>query len=127
SVPAMIRTVATALLLMLVVVAPALAHEGEVLKPHDLLTAWEFDPGIVIPLFLAAWLYVRGIRRARVIRKLEAAAYIGGWLMLALALISPIHPLGESLLSVHMTQHSILMLVAAPLLVVGRPLAPYLF
>ena len=39
------------------------------------------------------------------------------------ALVSPIHPWGEVLFSVHMTQHEILMLVAAPLFVLSRPLA----
>jgi cytochrome c oxidase assembly factor CtaG len=60
-------------------------------------------------------------------RNIETAAYASGWTALVVALVSPVHPLGESLLSVHMTQHSILMLVAAPLLVMSRPLAPYLF
>lgn len=123
----MIQKTTRACLLMLAIAAPALAHEGEPLKPHDLLTAWEFDPGIVIPLVLSGWLYLRGIRRSGVWRKMESAAYAFGWTALVVALVSPIHPLGEALLSVHMTQHSILMLVAAPLLVVSRPLAPYLF
>jgi putative membrane protein len=54
------------------------------------------------------------------------AAFAGGWAFLALALVSPIHALGEALFSVHMTQHEILMLVAAPLLVLGSPIAPVL-
>jgi cytochrome c oxidase assembly factor CtaG len=41
---------------------------------------------------------------------------------LFLALESPIHELGERLFWVHMTQHEILMLVCAPLLVLGQPL-----
>ena len=46
--------------------------------------------------------------------------------MLALALISPLHALGEVLFSAHMVQHEILMLAAAPLLVLSRPLVPML-
>jgi len=38
------------------------------------------------------------------------------------ALVSPIAWISESLLSVHMTQHEILMLISAPLLVFGQPL-----
>jgi cytochrome c oxidase assembly factor CtaG len=38
------------------------------------------------------------------------------------ALISPLHPLGEKLFSAHMVQHELLMVVAAHLLVLGRPL-----
>lgn len=30
--------------------AVALAHTGEPLEPHDLWSAWELDPGVVIPL-----------------------------------------------------------------------------
>jgi hypothetical protein len=42
----------------------ALAHETGPLQPDDLWTAWSFDPGIVIPLALAALLYLRGARGA---------------------------------------------------------------
>jgi putative membrane protein len=54
--------------------------------------------------------------------------YFGfGWMFLALALVSPLHPLGETLFSAHMVQHEILMLAAAPLLVLSRPLVPMLW
>jgi putative membrane protein len=43
----------------------------------------------------------------------------------ALALASPLDDLAEELLSAHMVQHLLLMLVVAPLLVVARPI-PYL-
>ncbi len=45
-----------------------------------------------------------------------------GWILLFLALLSPMHELGEQLFWVHMTQHEILVLVCAPLLVLGAPL-----
>jgi putative membrane protein len=35
--------------------------------------------------------------------------------------VSPLHPWGNVLFSAHMTQHEVLMLVAAPLLVLGKP------
>jgi cytochrome c oxidase assembly factor CtaG len=38
-----------------------------------------------------------------------------------IALVSPIHEMGEALFSAHMAQHEILMAVAAPLLAVSRP------
>jgi cytochrome c oxidase assembly factor CtaG len=41
--------------------------------------------------------------------------------------VSPLHPLGEQLFSAHMAQHTILMVVAAPLLVLGRPLVPFVW
>jgi putative membrane protein len=125
--PEMMRNISLASLLMLAMATVAVAHEGEPPKPHDLLTAWEFDPGIVAPLLLSGWLYLRGKRRLRSARKSAIRAYSCGWLALVIALVSPIHTVGESLLSVHMLQHSILMLVAAPLIVASRPLTVYLF
>jgi cytochrome c oxidase assembly factor CtaG len=42
-------------------------------------------------------------------------------LILVLTLMSPIHELGSQSFSAHMAQHELLMLIAAPLLVLGRP------
>ena len=103
------------------------AHEGEPLKPHDLWTAWEFDPGITIPLILSAVLYALGVRRAVGIRGWEIACFIAGWMTLVIALVSPVHPLGEALFSAHMAQHELLMVIAAPLLVVSRPVVVFLW
>ncbi len=105
----------------------ALAHAGGPLQPDDLWTAWRFDPGAVIPLAVSAWLYAHGARTSRGITRLQAAYFWMGLAVLAIALISPLHPLGEVLFSAHMAQHEILMLVAAPLLVLSRPLVPFLW
>jgi cytochrome c oxidase assembly factor CtaG len=40
---------------------------------------------------------------------------------MALALLSPLHEASERLFSAHMIQHELLMVVAAPLLILGRP------
>ncbi len=50
-----------------------------------------------------------------------------GWISLVIALDSPLHELGEQLFWVHMTQHEILMLISAPLIVLGRPLLTFLW
>ena len=112
----------------------ALLHGGEPLSLRDLPSAWSEDRMLWLLLALSAALYARGLRRMwaraanlRVISGREALAYAGGWLALMVALVSPLHPLGEVLFAAHMTQHEILMLVAAPLLVLGRPLLPYLW
>lgn len=104
------------------------------LAPHDLWRAWSSDPGIVLPLGLAAVLYARGLRAlwhhagaGRGIRRWQAGAFAAGWLVLAIALVSPLHELGETLFSAHMAQHELLMAVAAPLLVLGRPVIPFLW
>jgi putative membrane protein len=87
------------------------------------LPGWEFEPSIVIPLIATAALYIFGWRRCHHQRPRavwEAALFVAGWLTLAAALLSPLHPLGEELFSAHMAQHEILMLIAAPLLVFSR-------
>jgi putative membrane protein len=105
----------------------ALAHPGERLQPDDLWSAWEFDPGVVIPLVVSAFLYARGARRHRTLTTREKSFFWWGWSMLALALVSPLHPMGEVLFSAHMVQHEVLMRVAAPLMVLSRPLVTFLW
>ncbi|HEX5385757.1 MAG TPA: cytochrome c oxidase assembly protein [Gemmatimonadales bacterium] len=112
--------------------APLLAlalHGDGALVPHDLWRAWTWEPGQVTLLGLSGVLYARGalaMRRRRGVPPAELTLFALGWISLALALVSPIHELGESLFSAHMVQHELLMAVAAPLLVLGRPLAPML-
>jgi cytochrome c oxidase assembly factor CtaG len=88
---------------------------------------------LVTMLSLSAGLYVRGSlrvwRRAglgRGIRGWEALAFAAGWLTVLVALAPPIDRLAEHLQSAHMVQHELLMLVAAPLLALGRPLVAML-
>jgi putative membrane protein len=112
----------------------AFFHGGKPHHPRDLLTTWGLEPFVLLSLALSAWAYWRGVRRlwreaetGRGIRRWEAWAYAGGWFALFVALVSPLHPLGRVLFSAHMTQHEVLMLVAAPLVVLGRPLIPFLW
>ncbi len=108
-------------------------HEGStrVVGPRnwgELGRSWGLEPGIVIPLALSALLYARGVARlwrggaGRGVSRIDAGCFAAGWLALVVALVSPLHPWGSVLFSAHMTQHEILMLVAAPLLVLGRPM-----
>jgi putative membrane protein len=103
------------------------AHSGEPLEPHDLWSAWRFDVGIILPLMLSAVLYAKGARRSRGTTRLQLICFWSGWLVLFLSLCSPLHPLGEVLFSAHMSQHELLMLIAAPLLVLSRPLPALLW
>ena len=50
-----------------------------------------------------------------------AACFAAGWITLALALLSPLDRLAETSFAAHMAEHELLMLVAAPLLVLSRP------
>ena len=125
-------SVVAIVLLLAATTAPALAHEGAPHSYGELRGDWAFEPGVVIPLVLSAWLYFRGFRRLRQVSQqalggVEAWCYAAGWLTLVIALVSPLHPWGNVLFSAHMTQHELLMLVAAPLLVLGRPLIPFLW
>src|SRR5690242_15470491 len=94
---------------------------------------WTWPPLVVTGLAITALLYTIGTikmlrRGADPKLHIQAIArFTAGWLSLLLALDSPIHELGEQLFWVHMTQHEILMLISAPLLVLGRPLVPFLW
>ncbi len=88
----------------------------------------------MISLTITALLFANGLRRLwreaprrRSIRPWEALCFGGGWLALFVALVSPLHAWGSVLFSAHMSQHEVLMLVAAPLLVLGRPLVAFLW
>jgi putative membrane protein len=112
----------------------AFAHNDEPHSFNELSKSWSWDPLVVIGLMLSAWLYYRGTRRlwqesatGQGIKKWQAASFAFGWLALFVALVSPLHAFGELLFSAHMVQHEVLMLFAAPLFVLGRPLIPFLW
>jgi putative membrane protein len=106
----------------------ALAHAEEPLSPHHVWDHWNWDPLILGTIFLSGWLYLRGLRslwnsagRGRGVKGWQAAAFFGGLIALFIALISPIDPLSGVLFSAHMLQHMLLILVSAPLLILGVP------
>jgi cytochrome c oxidase assembly factor CtaG len=75
-------------------------------------------------------LYARGLRRlaarpgpARALGCWRPAGFLGGVTVLAVALGSPLHEAAEASLAAHMVQHLLLVVVGAPLLAGGRPLA----
>jgi putative membrane protein len=113
--------------IMLLAPLSVYAHAGVPPEPHDLWTAWTFDPGVILPLAITAAVFARGARKAHRVSFRQAAAFWTGWLVLVIALMSPLHALGEALFSAHMAQHELLMLGAAPLLVLSRPLVPMLW
>lgn len=109
--------------------ATIFAHTG----PHGLLGEalwkWRWDPVTIAALAASFFIYTQGLRNlwsraghGAAIRRWEAAAFYAGLFCLLCALLSPLAWLSDVLFSAHMTQHEMLMLVAAPLLVFGRPL-----
>jgi cytochrome c oxidase assembly factor CtaG len=104
----------------------ALAHDDQPLAPHDLWRAWGSDPLALLAVGLAAGVYARGVRtlwqragRGRGTSDRQVAVYAAGLVALLVALASPIDALSAALLSAHMVQHLLLILVAAPLLCLG--------
>jgi len=102
---------------------PASAHEGHV---HEI--GWTFSPDIVVPLAAVLLLYMLGlsklISRSRHSHKLlirRACLFLLGLLILAGALISPLHEAGEVSFALHMVEHELVMLPAPLLLVAARP------
>jgi putative membrane protein len=96
--------------------------------PDYLLRGWVIEPLVVLPLTLAAVLYVEGVRSVRLRHPRSGwprswtAWYLGGIGVLFLALESPIDGYADRLFSVHMIQHTLLIMVAAPMLLLGRPI-----
>lgn len=97
-----------------------LAHAGEALRPHDVWRAWNGDPFVFVTLCLLGVLYALG-RRKGVDTPARGFAFWGAFAALFLALISPIDAMSHTLVSAHMVQHVLLILVAAPLLAISAP------
>ena len=97
------------------------------LSPTTIWGAWTLEPSAVA-LLIAVVLHAVGLRRLRARNRAHGvarpAAFYAGITVLALALLSPLHALAEALFSMHMVQHLLLILVAAPLLVWSRPGLP---
>jgi cytochrome c oxidase assembly factor CtaG len=90
-----------------------------------LLLGWSPDPLVSALLVAAAVLYLQG-RRRLVARGVawpaqRTGCFIGGLGALALALLSPIEAYDTVLFSVHVVQHMLLTMAAAPLLAMGAP------
>ncbi len=82
------------------------------------LASWTLDLKTMCLLLAVGILYVRGWRRvhSELPRKYtigKLAAFAGGLLVLLLALASPVDAFGQMLLSAHMIQHLLLIMVVA--------------
>src|SRR5689334_14063847 len=79
---------------------------------------WNLEPHLLITLAATAAIYFLWTRRANVLSQ-ECLCFVGGWLVLSLALVSPLCNLSVALFSARVGQHMLISLVAAPLLVLG--------
>jgi putative membrane protein len=93
--------------------------------PDALWARWNLDPILIAALLTALALYLIGVVRfagpGANIPRWRRIAFAAGWATAAAALISPLCALSVSLFSARVGQHMILSLVAAPLVMLGRP------
>ena len=110
--------------------APVAAHGAEVAAPSfpESLLAWRLELPVLLGIAVAALAYAWAARRVDREHPRNPQPAHRSWLFFAglavigLALVSPIEAYEGSLFSVHMVQHMLLELVAAPLLLAGGPI-----
>jgi cytochrome c oxidase assembly factor CtaG len=96
-----------------------------------ILTSWRFDPVLIILLAAVTTLYIRGWLRLhwqaphRYTTE-RLLAWLAGVAVIFVALASPLDAFGNLLLSAHMVQHLLLIVVAPPLILLGQPSLPIL-
>ena len=90
--------------------------------PSLLVSHWAPSASVLVPAVASAAVYGLAVRRAAgrwPIRR--TASFLAGIACVVLALQSGIDAYDDRMLSVHMVQHMLLLLVAPPLLLGGRP------
>jgi putative membrane protein len=104
------------------------------LASRSLWTAWNGDWWLWLLIVVSGLLYGVGLARlwraarpSAGVSKAQASAFALGWARLVIALLSPLDALSAELFSAHMVQHELLMIVAAPLLILGHPLGPFVW
>ena len=105
--------IVTAVALALIATRAFADHPG-----HAGPIGWTFSPVLTLPLAIALLVYLAGWSRlsARASTPLRPHLFLAGWLILALALVSPLHQGGERSFTLHMIEHELIMLVSTLLL-----------
>ena len=92
-----------------------------------LLFDWTFDPALIAPLIAAAVIWIAAVRRVNArhpfnpVPRRRSVYFLAGVAAIAIALQSGIERYDTTLFSVHMVQHILLTMVAAPLIALGGP------
>ncbi|HKB27756.1 MAG TPA: cytochrome c oxidase assembly protein [Candidatus Limnocylindrales bacterium] len=111
--------------------SPVLAHgpvPAEAPTVASLLLGWIFEPLPTLAIGAATWWWLWAVRRVNVLHpanpvpRQRTAEFLAAMAALAFALLSGIGRYDTSLFSVHMVQHVLLTLVAAPLLALSAPI-----
>lgn len=102
-------------------IIPLLPYCGLAAQPGSLWTRWNLDPWLIGGFLLVAIAYGLARRRVEVAARPagQVAFFYAGWAVALLTLISPLCALSIALFSARVGQHVILVLIAAPLLVMG--------
>ena len=98
-------------------------------SPLRLVTDWDIPFGVTSALVAGSVIYVRGwaaLRRTRpaTLPRWRLIVFLSGIVAVFIAVASPLDTFSETLLSMHMAQHFVLMSVAPPLIVMGSPFVP---
>src|SRR5882762_6877680 len=94
-------------------------------------SSWDLNLWVLIPTLIVGLLYALGWRQLRRLAPhrfglSQLMAFHAGLVTILLALISPLDAFAGWLLTVHMIQHLLLMMVAPPLILYGAPYLPLL-
>lgn len=126
------RRAAPLLALLALALAPSatLAHGDAAPAPvlPDVLFAWSFDPLAVTLIAVTGVAYAWAARRVSLAHpdnphpRHRTVLFATGLVAIGVALLSPVEAYEGVLFSVHMVQHMLLQLVAAPLLLAGGPI-----
>lgn len=92
---------------------------------------WFWDVALAGGLAVASAVYATGVARmwrsagvGHGIRRWQVACYAAGMLSIVFAVLSPFDGLADVFFAAHMSQHEVLMLISAPLIVLGQPSIP---
>ncbi|HEY7663068.1 MAG TPA: cytochrome c oxidase assembly protein [Xanthobacteraceae bacterium] len=111
---------------MAIYTADHLPYCGAPPVPAGLWGSWNLDPVLISALLGIGIAYAASQHWARrnsdrVRGPWEETFFYAGWIIGSLAVISPLCPLSVALFAARVGQHMILTLIAAPLIILGRP------
>lgn len=96
------------------------------------LPDWRWRADVILVVVILGTTYIRGWVKLRSLRSTvvhwwQLALYLLGLTAIFLALISPIDTLASALLSMHMVQHLVLLMIAPLFILLANPLAAFLW
>jgi cytochrome c oxidase assembly factor CtaG len=101
-------------------------YDPGVERAWTVLGAWSFDPVPLTAVVVAAALYLWGVRNVRRSSRPAwpwwvTASFLSGLATVAIAIVGPFGVYDDTFFWAHMVQHMLLMMVGAPLIILGAP------